>query len=187
MKLKKKKDGDGVYCRNRIMFSSGGNVEKCYETNVTKWEEGSNSLTLLRQQTNGQFKLENVNCKGEINFREEVKVPEVDTIEVPTKCFVQQPKDLQWRHPFFGLATPDVQIGNQNNIENEFKESKCKEKEQEREEKKKEEKKKKKKKDRETLDAVELRNGELNVVKVDPDSGVSKPKKKKKKSKHEDP
>ena len=174
MKLKKKKDGDGVYCRNRIMFSSGGNVEKCYETNVTKWEEGSNSLTLLRQQTNGQFKLENVYCKGEINFREEVKVPEVDTIEVPTKCFVQQPKDLQWRHPFFGIVTPDVQIGNQNHLENEFKESKSK-------------KTKKKKKDRDTLDAVELRNGDLNVVKVDPDSGDSKPKKKKKKSKHEDP
>merc|ERR1712045_839099 len=124
--------------------------------------EGSNSLTLLRQQTNGQFKLQNVNCKGEINFHEEVKVPEVDTIEVPTKCFVQQPKDLQWRHPFFGIVTPDVQIGNQNHIENEFKESKCN---------------KSKKKDRDTLDAVELRNGELNVVKVDPDSGVSKPKK----------
>ena len=106
MKLKKKKDENGVYyytCRNRIMFSSGGKDEKCYETNVTKWENGSNSLTLLRQQTNGQFKLENVNCKGEINFHEEVKVPEVDTVEVPTKCFVQQPKDLQWRHPFLVL------------------------------------------------------------------------------------
>ena len=177
MKLKKKKDENGVYyytCRNRIMFSSGGKDEKCYETNVTKWENGSNSLTLLRQQTNGQFKLENVNCKGEINFHEEVKVPEVATIEVPTKCFVQQPKDLQWRHPFFGLASPDVQKGNQNHLENEFKESKSK-------------KTKKKKKDRDTLDAVELKNGDLKVVKVDPDSDVPKPKKKKKKLKHEDP
>ena len=171
--MKQKKDS-GTLKRSKLMFSSGGNGEKCYETNVTKWKGGSNSLTLLRQHTNGQFRLENVDCKGEINFHEEVKVPEIDTVEVPTKYFVQQPKDLQWRHPFFGLATPDVQIGNQNHIENEFKESKSK-------------KSKKKNKDKYTVDSVELRNGDLKVVKVDPDSGVSKPKKKKKKLKHEDP
>jgi hypothetical protein len=62
---------------------------------------------VLNQGENGLFNLATVKCKGEINFIEAIKIPPIGDIEVPPKFFVKPPKDLHWRHPFFGLEVPN--------------------------------------------------------------------------------
>ena len=64
-------------------------------------------MAVLNQRQSGQFHLESFKCKGEINFVESIEIPVIGDIETPPKEFVQPPQDLHRRHPFFGLNVPE--------------------------------------------------------------------------------
>ena len=92
-----------------IRFSNGETVYRYYEPKITKWKKDSSSnLTVLNQSEFGQFNMASIKCKGEINLIEAVEVSPIKSIEVPPKMFVEPPKDLHWRHPFFGPEIPNA-------------------------------------------------------------------------------
>lgn len=170
LKLKEKKSDTGKVCKVEAN-------EKYYEAQVTNWTKDNDKLTVLKQGEHGLFIAASLECKGEINFIEEIKVPLIGDIEVPPKAFVEPPKNLHWRHPFFGQEVQNTdQVLDpspvQMQIKSEFEESKNK--------------KSKKKSKNCAVDEVRLEDGILKKVKSEPGKDETPGKKKKHKRKREE-
>lgn len=149
--------------------------DKSYETLITKWTTDNDKITVLKQAENGRFNAASIECKGEIKFIEEIKVPLIGDIQVPPKKIVEAPENLHWRHPFFGLQLPNEDkildpSPSQIQIKSEFDESISR-------------KSKKERKGR--VDEVCLENGILKKVKSEPRIVETPGKKKKLKKKRE--
>ena len=154
----------------RIALSINDTIKRYYNPHITKWKKNQTCLTVLNPDETGNFALTSVECKGEIKFVEEVQVPSIGDIEVPPKLFVNPPKDLQRRHPFFGMNVPTFPKTSRGDLISSVEI--------------------KTESDRNEIlklghapDKVQLVDGELIKVKIEPDAGEKKKKKKKKHNK----
>ncbi|CAB4069449.1 PAP [Lepeophtheirus salmonis] len=89
-----------------LSFSGSGTVsanDTVYETNASR--EKSSTLVVMRDEEGDNVAI-SLRSRGILNIFQSVDVPELDSMEITPPAFVAQPKNMERRHPLFGIEQP---------------------------------------------------------------------------------